>query len=96
MIAFKAALFVLTFGCALFFAGWAMREKRRLTVEALEQQHESVSDYCEVFYDIKKDIRRERILRSLPPQALSKYRVLGILQFVFLAMLVLEVILLQR
>jgi hypothetical protein len=73
-----------------------MRLKRRLTDEALEQQHESVREYPYTLSTIRDEFRRESILNSLPPQALSKYRVLVILKFLFFTALVIEVIVLQK
>lgn len=96
MLATKIALYVLTLGTALFFAFWEMSLRRRLTDEALEQQRESVSDHSDVLYDMRKEIRRERILKSLPRKDLFKLRVVVSLKFLFLAVLLFEVVLLQR
>lgn len=96
MLAIKIALCLLTLGIAFFFAFWELRLRRRLTDEALEQQRESVSDHSDVLYDIRRDIRRERILKSLPCDVLFKLRVVVSLKFLFLAILLFEVILLRR
>ncbi len=93
---FKAVLYTVTIGIAFFFGFWEWRMRRRLTDEALEQQNENVSDYSDVLYDIRKETRRERILKSLPPASLFKFRVVASLKFLFVAILVIEVIFLQR
>ena len=93
---FKATLYILTIVSMFFFAGWEMRLRRRLTDEALEQQHESVREYPFTLSTIQDEFRRESILNRLPPEALSTYRVLVILKFLFLAALVVEVIVLQK
>jgi hypothetical protein len=96
MLVFKAALYIATLASAFFFGGWEFNLRRRLTEEALEQQHESVSDYSDITYGIKSEIRRELILRGLPREELFKMRVLASLKFLFIAILVIEVIFLQR
>ena len=96
MLASKIALYILTIAGAFFFAFWELRLRRRLTDEALEQQHESVSDYSDVSYGIRKEIRRESILKSLPREALVKLRIVASLKFLFAATLIVEVVLLQR
>jgi hypothetical protein len=69
---------------------------RRLTEEALGQRQERVSDFQDVLYGIRKEFSRERLLRSLPREALIRLRVVGGLKFLFLVILVVEVICLQR
>lgn len=96
MLASKIALYILTIGAAFFFAFWELRLRRQLTDEALEQQRESVSDYADVSYDVRKAIRRERILKSLPREVLFRLRMVVSLKFLFLAMLMFEVVFLQR
>lgn len=77
MLAFKSALYILTIATMFFLGFWELRLRRRLTDEALEQQRETVSDYCDTFYGIRREIRRERLLRSLPPEVLFKLRVIA-------------------
>jgi hypothetical protein len=95
MHAFKIALYILTSATALFFAFWEMKLKHQLTDKSLKQQHESVSD-IDSFYEFRRDIRRERILKSLPREVLSKLRVVMSLKLLFAAIFIVEVILLQR
>jgi hypothetical protein len=96
MLAFKAALYTLTIGSAFFFAFWEWKLRRQLTDEALKRQSESVSDYSDPSYSVRKEARRERILKSLPPEALFKFKVIASLKFLFAAILIVEVIFLQR
>ena len=93
---FKAVLYVLTIGSVFFFGFWEYRLRRRLTDEALEQQRESVSDYCDLSYEIQKEKRRERILNSLPRESLSKLKLIAGAKFLFFAILIVEIVLLQR
>jgi len=96
MLAFKVALYVMTIVCAFFFGFWELKLRRRLTDEAMWQQHEGVNDYLDASYDIRKEIRRERVLKSLPPEALFRLRLIASLKFLLIAILVIEVIVLQR
>ncbi len=96
MFVFKAVLYILTIGSMFFFAGWERRLRRRLTEEGLQQQRESLREYPFDFSTIREEFRREHILMSLPPEALSRYKAVVILKFVFFAILILEVIVLQR
>jgi hypothetical protein len=96
MLAFKAALYTLTIGSAFFFAFWEWKLRRQLTDEALEQQNESISDYSDVSYGIRREVRRERIMKNLPPEELFKFRVVASLKFIFVAILIAEVIFLQK
>ena len=96
MLALKIALYILTIATMLFLGFWEHRLRRRLTDEALEQQHETVSDYCDIFYGVRKEIRRERLLKTLPPEVLFKLKVIAGLKFLFFAILGIEVFFLQR
>jgi hypothetical protein len=95
MLAFKVALYILTSTSALFFGFWELKLKRQLTEEALNQQHETVSD-IDCFYGFRRDIRRGRILKSLPPEALFKLRMVMSLKIIFAVAFVIAVIILQR
>jgi hypothetical protein len=94
MFALKAAVYALTIAGALFFAFWELRVRRQLTDERLGN-HESVSD-IDSFYESRRDFERERILRSLPPEALFKYRAITTMKFLLAVALVIEVFVLQR
>jgi hypothetical protein len=95
MRAFKVALYVLTIAISFFFGLWELRLKRQLTDEALAPQREDVSE-LDPLYELRRGFRRERILRSLPRETISKLRIVVTLKFVCVAILVVEVILLQR
>jgi hypothetical protein len=94
MLAFKIALYVLTISSAFFFGFWELKLKRQLTDDFLDQQHENVSD-IDSFYEFRRDVRRERILKNLPREVLFKYRVEVGLKVLFAAILIIEVIVLQ-
>ncbi|MGA9672437.1 MAG: hypothetical protein WBQ94_24695, partial [Terracidiphilus sp.] len=68
--------------------------KRQLTDETLEQG-ESVSDYSGLFYGIRKEMRRERLLKNLPSKTLLKLRIVIAIKFLFAAILIVEVLLLR-
>jgi len=96
MLGLRIATYALTSASALLFAFWEVRLRRQLTEPALAQQHESVSDYADLSYDIRQEIRRERVLTNLPPGVKFRLKVIAGLKFLFLAILVVEVIILQR
>lgn len=95
MFAFKTALYILTIASLFSFGLWEWKLKRQLTDEFLEQQHESVSD-IDSFYEIRRNFKREHILKSLPREALFKLRVVVSLKFLFFVILIIEVAFLQR
>jgi hypothetical protein len=92
---FKAVLYVLTAGSALVFGFWEFKLRDQLTDEKLEQQDERPSDYG-LLYGLKRQLRREGILRNFPPETRSKYKMIVGLKFFFMAILIAEVIILQR
>jgi hypothetical protein len=94
MLALKSAVYVLTFATALFFGFWELKIKRQL-VDAALPTNENPSDLG-VWNDLAKRMERERFLRSLPRERLSKYHIIVGLKFLFAALLVVEVIVLQR
>ena len=91
MLAFKSALVVLTLAVAMFFGFWELRIKRQMTDDALDRE-ETVSDYSDVSYDMRRDIRRESILRNLPPEPRSRLRVVLSLKLIFVGILIIEVL----
>jgi hypothetical protein len=56
---------------------------------------ERVSDFG-IMHDLSERMRRERVLRDLPRQALFKLRMVVILKLLFVAVLIAEVLILQR
>jgi hypothetical protein len=94
MFALKSAMYVATIAAAFFFAFWELKIRRRLTDGALPSR-ESPSGLG-VLNDVSKQITRERVLRNLPRERLSKYRTVVALKFVFVALLIVEVLVLQR
>ena len=91
MLAFKSALVVLTLAVAMFFRFWELRIKRQMTNDALDRE-ETVSDYSDVLYDMRRDIIRESILRNLPPESRSRLRVVLSLKLIIVGILIIEVL----
>ena len=87
----------LTYGVAIlvdmFFGFWELRLKEQLT-DTVVQRSKMVSDFGAV--DLSDRLRRERTLGDLPKQALFKLRMIVMLKFLFVAILVAEVGVLQR
>jgi hypothetical protein len=96
MLTFKIVAYSLTSSCAFLLAFWEMRLRRQLTDRALVQQHENASDYSDLSYGIQKEIRRERILKYLPGEALFKLKLVAGLKFLLVAILIAEVVVFQR
>jgi hypothetical protein len=94
VLTFKVVLYCATIAAALFFAFWELKLKRQLTDGAL-QPLKSVSDMG-ISNDLSERMKRERLLRSLPRQMRFKLRMVVGLKFLFVAILIVEVILLQK
>lgn len=93
MFTLKAVTYSATIAAAMFFGFWELRLKRQLTDTALELS-KAVSDFGIV--NLSERLKREEILRGLPKQAKFKLRTVVILKFVFIAILIMEVVILQR
>ena len=78
----------------MFFAYWELRLKRQLTDDALHPRG-TFGDF-EILTDFSERAKRERILRGLPKRALFKFRMVVRLKFLFAAIFIVEVILLQK
>jgi hypothetical protein len=76
---------------AFFFGFWEL--KRQLT-DGVPKSFESVSD-SGVLSDLSERMKREQFLGRLPHHMLSKLRMLVGLKFLFVAIFIIEVILLQ-
>jgi hypothetical protein len=94
MLIFKVILYLLTIGCAFFFGFLEMKMKRQLT-ESLLQDDRRASEMS-LLNDVSQRMKRERLLKSLPPEALVPFRRVVILKFLFAAILVIEVLVLQH
>jgi hypothetical protein len=90
----KVVTYCATIGAAMFFAYWERKLKLQLTDEAV-QPLKHVSDLG-MLYDLKESLQRERFLRGLPAKVKFKYRMAIALKFVFFAILIVEVLVLQR
>jgi hypothetical protein len=78
----------------MFFASWELRLRRRLTDGAV-QPVERVSNIGFI-NNVSEQFRRERVLRDLPKDKLFMLRRVAMLKFLFVAILIVEVIVLQR
>jgi hypothetical protein len=94
MSTLKVVIYCVTIAVALFFAFWEARLKRQLTDEA-PQPPVSVSDMG-VINNLKEMIKREQYLNCLPKKATVKYRRAAMLKLLFVAILIAEVIFLQK
>jgi hypothetical protein len=94
MVTLKILIYCVTIAAMFFFASWEMRLKRRLTEDALQTPRDVV-DFG-VLDALSDRMERERFLKSLPPEKLFKFRVVMGLKFLFIAMLIIEVICLQK
>jgi hypothetical protein len=94
VFAAKTFIYSATIAVALFFAFWELKIKRQLPNEALDLP-ERVSDLG-IVNGLSKRMARERFLRSLPRQRLRKFRMVVSLKFLFVLLLIIEVIVLQR
>ncbi len=95
MLVFKIVLYIVTLAATFFFAIRERKLKEELTDEILRRQRENVSDF-DSFYEIRKDIKRERILRDLPRRAKSKLNMAIGLKFLFGLAFCIEILILQR
>ena len=94
MLTFRVVVYCSTIAVALFFAFWELRLKDQLSDETL-QPSKHISDIG-VLNDLAERAKRERFLRDLPQQALKKVRIVVGLKFLFVALLIVEIIVLQR
>lgn len=94
MFIFKVVTYCTTIAAAMFFAFWELRLKRQLTDSAMRPL-QGVSDLG-IMGDLSERMRREQVLRSLPKHALFKFRMIVMLKFLFVAILIAEVIILQN
>jgi len=93
MFILKVVTYSATIAAMFFFAFWAGRLKQQL-IDSVFQPSKMVSDFGAI--NLSEQIRREQILRDLPKQAKSKYRLVLMLLFLSVALLIAEVFFLQR
>ena len=94
MFVLKTVIYCTTIAAAMYFASWELRLRRQLTESAVEPL-KRVSKIGFI-NDVSEQFRRERVLRELPKHQLSKLRRVALLKFLFAAILIAEVIVLQR
>ncbi len=90
----KVFVYSLTLALAMFFAFWELRLKRQLTDSALTPNTRP-SEFG-VVNDLSERMSRERVIAALPREALTKLRTVVALKFLFVAILIVEVVVLQR
>ena len=95
MVVLKLTIYVMTFAAISYFQLRENKLKHQLTDDLLNHEHETASDF-DSFYELRRNIKRERLLRSLPAHERSKLRVVMSLKVLFAAALVIEVLVLQR
>ena len=88
------ALCIVTLAAALFFAFRELKLKSELTA-GIAEEDKFVSEYG-VANDLRLRMKREHYLKQLPREKLSKYKLAVTLKFFFVALLIVEVITLQR
>jgi hypothetical protein len=94
MFILKCVVYTVTIVVAMFFAFWELRLKRQLT-DGVSSWSGKISEFG-VMHDLSERMERERALRALPKAALGKLRIVIRLKFLFVALLIIEVIVLQR
>ena len=93
-IMLRLIIYSATILAAMFFAFWELRLKRQLT-EGISSDSGMVSELGFI-HDLSKKMECERVLRALPKEKLVKFRRVVALRFLFVALLIIEVIMLQR
>jgi hypothetical protein len=94
MFMLKVVTYCATIAAAMVFAFWELRLKRQLTESAM-QPLEKVSDIG-IMDDLSERIRRERVLNGLPKHSQFKLRMVVTFKFLFVTILIVEVIILQK
>ncbi len=90
----RIVIYIATIAAAFFFAFWEQKLKERLT-DGDFRPSKNPGDFG-VLNDLSERMQRERILGGLPQQALRKLKLVVSLKFLFLALLIAEVIFLQK
>jgi hypothetical protein len=90
----KLFIYALTAALAMFFAFWELRLKRQLT-DSAATPNTRPSEFG-VINDLSERMNRERVLADLPRETLTKFRAVVALKFLFVVMLIVEVIILQK
>jgi hypothetical protein len=91
---FKAATYLITISGFFYCGYWQLRLKRELTDKYIPPI-KMVSELG-IKQSLSEGMMRERILKELPKASVAKFKRVVALKFLFMAMLALEVILLQR
>jgi hypothetical protein len=94
MFILKLVIYSVTIAVAMFFAFWELRLKRQLT-DGVSSRSGMISELG-VMHDLSERMERERALGDLPKAALAKFRTVVALKFLFVGLLIVEVIVLQR
>ena len=96
MFILKCIIYSITLGLAFYFAYWELRLKEELTDKKLtDNEWGGISDPT-ILGDFAERMRRERVLNSLPKEARAKFNRAVALKFLFIGLLIVEVLVLQR
>lgn len=90
----KVVIYSATIAAMMFFAFLESKLKRELTDSAI-QPTKFVSDIG-ILNSLAERMKRERVLKGMPKQALFKFRMVVALKVLFFVILIAEVLLLQR
>ena len=94
MLIAKILIYSATIAAGLLFGFWELKLKHQLTDDALHPP--ARVDDLSIVNDLSERMKRERFLRTLPRQKLQKIKLVVGLKFLFVALLIIEVIVLQR
>ena len=96
MFVLKCIVYSVTIVLAMYFGYWELRLKAQLTDKELtDKEWGGISDPT-ILGDFAERIRRELVLKTLPKKARAKFNRAVALKFLFLALLVIEVLVLQN
>lgn len=94
MFVLKTVIYCTTIAAAMFLGAWELRLRLQLTDWAVDPLKRASK--IGFINDLSEQFRREWVLRNLPKDKLSKFRRVVLLKFLFAALLIVEVIVLQR
>ena len=94
MLTWKGVTYTVTLALALLCAFWELRMKRQLSDKAIEAS--GYKNASGSLNDMSEKIERERLLSTVPKEDLKALRAIVVLKFVFVAVLIVEVIVLQK
>jgi hypothetical protein len=87
-------IYIATIATSIFFGFLELKLKQQLT-DSVDQSAAKIIDFG-LMDELSARMRRERVLKGMPKEALQKLRLAAGLKFLFVLILVAEVIILQR